>query len=37
MQRSDLCDYSDVYIVFTGDINVEGAHNRDRKDKSLSI
>ena len=37
MLRSDLCDYSDAYIVVTGDITVEGAHNRDRKDRSLAF
>ena len=31
MLRSDLCDYSDAYIIVKGDITVEGAHNRDRK------
>ena len=31
MLRSDLCDYSDAYIVATGDITVEGANNRDKK------
>ena len=31
MLRSDLCDYSDAWIVVTGDITVEGANNRDRK------
>ena len=33
MLRSDLCDYSDAYIVITGHITVEGANNRDRKMK----
>ena len=37
MLRSDLCDYSDIYIVVTGDLTVEGAHNRDRKDRSLAF
>ena len=31
MLRSDLCDYSDAYIVVKGDITVEGANNRDKK------
>ena len=31
MLRSDLCDYSVAYIVVTGDITVEGANNRDKK------
>ena len=29
--RSDLCDYSDAYIVVKGDITVEGANIRDKK------
>ena len=29
--RSDLCDYSEAYIVVKGDITVEGANNRDKK------
>ena len=37
MLRSDLCDYSDVYIVVKGDINVEGANNRDKKKQTFSI
>ena len=31
MPRSDLCDYSYVYIVVKEDITVEGANNRDEK------
>ena len=31
MLRSDLCDYSDAYIIVRGDITVEGAINRDKK------
>ena len=31
MLRSDLCDYSDAYIVVKGNITVEGANNRDKK------
>ena len=27
MLRSDLCDYSDAYIVVKGNITVEGANN----------
>ena len=30
------CGYSDAYIVVTGDITVEGANNRDRKNRSLA-
>ena len=31
MLQSDLCDYSDEYIVVEGTINVTGENNRDRK------
>ena len=31
MLQSDLCDYSDAYIVFKGKITVKRANNRDRK------
>ena len=31
MLKSDLCDYSDAYIVVKGDITVEVANNRDKK------
>ena len=37
MLRSDLCDYSDVYIVVKGDITVEGPSNRDKKSRPLSF
>ena len=37
MLRSDLCDYSDAYIVVKGNITVEGATNRDRKSRSLAF
>ena len=37
MLRSDRCDYSDAYFVFKGDITVEGANNRDRKNRSLAF
>ena len=35
----DLCHYNDIYIyiVVKGDITVEGAHNRDRKNRSLAF
>ena len=33
MLRSDLCDYSDAYIVVKGIITVEGANNRDKKNR----
>ena len=31
MLRSDLCDYSDAYIVVKGTITVTGENNRDKK------
>ena len=31
MLQSDLCDYSDEYIVVEGTINVTGENNRDKK------
>ena len=37
MLRSDLCDYSDAYIVVTGNITVEGAANRDRKNRVVVL
>ena len=37
MLRSDLCDYSDAYIVVKGDITVEVANNRDRKNRSSAF
>ena len=40
MLRSDLCDYSDAYIIVKGDITVsvgDGAHNRDRKNRSFKF
>ena len=30
MLRSDLCEYSDPYIVVKGKITAEGANDRDR-------
>ena len=37
MLRSYLCDYTDAYIVITGDITVEGPENRDRKNRPLAF
>ena len=41
MLRSDLCDYSDAYIVIgdiiKGDITVEGAQNRDKYNRNLVL
>ena len=36
MLQSDLCDYIDAYIVVKGTITVEGANNRDRKNRTLA-
>ena len=35
MLRSDLCDYSDAYIVVKGDITVTRPNNTDEYDKKL--
>ena len=35
MLRSDLCDYSDAYIVVKGRISVTGTENADRRNKKL--
>ena len=37
MLRSDICDYSDTYIVFKGIITVEVANNRDKHNRSLIL
>ena len=37
MLHSNLCDYSDAYIVVKGTIIVTGANNRDRKNRSLAF
>ena len=37
MLRSDLCDYSNLYFVVEGDINVEGASNRDKHNRNLVL
>ena len=37
MLRSDLCDYSDAYIAVKGDTTVEGANNRDKKNRPLTF
>ena len=37
MLRSDLCDYSDAYIVVKGTITVEGAENRYKYNKNLVL
>ena len=33
MLRSDLCEYSDAYIVVEGDITVEGTDDRDKHNR----
>ena len=35
--RSDICDYSDNYIVIKGTITVEGANDRDKHNRSLIL
>ena len=37
MLRSDLCDYSDAYIVVEGTITVTDAVENDRKNKTLAL
>ena len=37
MLRSNLCDYSDVYILLKGTITVAGNHLRDRQDRPLIL
>ena len=37
MLRSDLCDFSDAYIVVEGTITVEGDNNADKRDKNLAF
>ena len=34
MLISDLCDYSDAYIVVKGRISVLGTNNTNKRDKS---
>ena len=33
MLRSDLCDYSDAYIVVQGTITVEGTNDANKRNK----
>ena len=35
MLRSDLCDFSDAYIVVEGDITLEGDSNVNKRNKIL--
>ena len=37
MLRSDLCDYSDAYIVVKGKISVTGTENTNRRNKKLTF
>ena len=37
MLRSNLCEFSDAFIVVKGDITVEGANNRDKKNRPLAF
>ena len=36
MLRSDLCDFSDAYIVVKGDITLEGGNNSNKRNKNLA-
>ena len=37
MWRSELCDYSDSYIIVKGTITVEGAKDRDKYSRNLFL
>ena len=37
MLRSDLCDYSDAYLVAKERISVTGANNASKRDKKLTF
>ena len=37
MLKSDLCDYSDIYVVVKGTITVEGDDDKKKRDKKLSF
>ena len=37
MLRSDLCDFSDAYIVVNGDITLEGDNNANKCNKHLTF
>ena len=37
MLKSDLCDYSDAYILVNGAITVAGNHPRDRQNKPVIL
>ena len=37
MLRSDLCDFSDAYIVVKGDITLEGNDDANKQNKNLAF
>ena len=37
MLRSDLCDFSDAYIIVEGAINLEGDNNANKRNKNLAF
>ena len=37
MLRSDLCDYSDAYIVVKGDITLDGDNDANKRNKNLAF
>ena len=37
MLRSDLCDYSDAYIIVNGDITREGDNDANKRNKNLAF
>ena len=37
MLHSDVCDFSDAYIVVKGTITFTGTNNRSRKNRSLAF
>ena len=37
MRRSDICDFSDAYIVVEGDITLEGDNDTNKRNKNLSF
>ena len=37
MLRSDLCNYSDTYIVVKGDITLEGDNDANKRNKNLAF
>ena len=37
MLRSDLCDFSDTYVVAEGTITYEGDNNANKRNKNLAF